>query len=65
LQSPLGIIVGVRRSSLFTIALHEPERSSNPYSLRQSRSAAQLHVGNLPASKGVTETIRRFMALAL
>ena len=65
MQSPLGIIVGVRRSSLFTIALHEPVGSSSAYNLRRSRSAVQLHVGNRPTSKGVTETIRRFMALAL
>jgi hypothetical protein len=38
----------------FTIALHEPVRFSNACSLRRSRLAAQLNVGNLRASKGVT-----------
>ena len=37
------------------VALHEPVRSSNSTSLRQSRSQAQLDVGNRPASKVVTE----------
>jgi hypothetical protein len=49
----------------FTVALHEPVRLSDACSLRRSRSAVQLHLGNRPASKGVTETIRRSMALAL
>jgi hypothetical protein len=39
----------------FTIALHEPVRFSNACSLRRSRSAAQLNVGNRRASRGVTE----------
>jgi hypothetical protein len=47
----------------FTVALHQPVRFSNACNLRRSRSAAQLHIGNRPASKGVTETIRRSMAL--
>ena len=47
----------------FTVALHQPVRFSNACNLRRSRSATQLHVGNRPASKGVTETIRRSMAL--
>ena len=37
---------------------------SNSCSLRRSRSAAQLNVGNPGPSKGVHRTIRRFMALA-
>ena len=48
---------------IFTVALHWPVRFSNACNLRRSRSTAQLHVGNRPASKGVTETIRRSMAL--
>ena len=39
----------------FTIALHEPVCFSNACSLRRSRSAAQLNVGNRRASRGVTE----------
>ena len=46
---------------LITVALHEPVRFSNACSLRRSRSTAQLHVGNRPASKEVTGPIRRFM----
>ena len=49
----------------FTIALHEPVRFSNACSLRRSRSAAQLNVGNRRASRGGHGTIRRFKALAL
>jgi hypothetical protein len=65
LQSPL------RLSQLFVdhpfspSHFHEPVRFSNACSLGRSRSAAQLNVGNRPASKGVNGTIRRFMALAL
>jgi hypothetical protein len=47
------------------VELHEPVRFSNACTLRRSRSAAQLNAGNRPASKGVTETMRRFTALAL
>jgi hypothetical protein len=39
----------------FTVALHEPVRSCNAFSLRRLRSTAQLNVGNRRASKGVTE----------
>jgi hypothetical protein len=39
----------------FTVALHEPVRFSNAYSLRRSRSATQLNVGNRRASIVVTE----------
>ncbi|MET4072154.1 hypothetical protein ABID58_006983 [Bradyrhizobium sp. S3.2.6] len=39
----------------FTVALDEPVRVSNACSLRRSRSAAQLNVGNRPASRWVTE----------
>ena len=55
MQSPFGIIVAVRRSSFFSVALHEPVCFSNACSLRRSRSAAQLNVGKRRASKGVTE----------
>src|SRR5262249_40484266 len=39
----------------FTVALDEPLRFSNACSLGRLRSAAQLNVGNRPASKGLTE----------
>jgi hypothetical protein len=61
----LGIIVAVRRSSFFSVALHQPVRCSDACSLRRPRSATQLNVGKRRASKGVTKTIRRFMASAL
>lgn len=51
------------RSSFFTVALDEPVRLSNACSLRRLRSAAQLNVGNRPASSGGDGTIRRFRAL--
>ncbi len=51
-------IVAVRRSSFFTVALHEPGRFSNVCSLGRSRSAAQLNV----RAHG---TIRRYTARAL
>jgi hypothetical protein len=40
-------------------------RFSHVCSLRQSRSAAQLNVGNRGVSKGAHGTIRRFMALVV
>src|ERR1700736_3749090 len=39
----------------FTVALHQPVRFCNAFSLRQLRSAAQLNLGKRRASKGVTE----------
>ena len=52
LFSPLGFIVAVRRSSLFTIAPDELVRFSDACSLRRSRSAAQLSAVRRRASKG-------------
>jgi hypothetical protein len=55
LLSPFGFTAAVCRSSFFTVTLDAPVRVFNACSLRRSRSAAQLNVGNRPASKGVTE----------
>ena len=62
MSSPLGFNAAVPRSSFC------PGRASlacalfHCNSLRRSRSAAQLNVGNRPVSKEVTETIRRYGA---
>jgi hypothetical protein len=65
LLSPFGIIVAVRRSSLFSVALHQRVRLSDACTLRRSRSSAQLNVGKRRASKGFTERYEGFMAFAL
>ena len=39
----------------FTVALGEPVGSSNAYSLKRSRRAAQLHLGKRRSSKEVTK----------
>jgi hypothetical protein len=52
--APLDIVVAVR-SSFFHRRASSAVHFSNACSLRRSRAAAQLHVGNRRASKGVTE----------
>jgi hypothetical protein len=49
----------------FTVALDELVRLSNTSSLRRSRSAAQLNVGNRLTSKGFTERYEGLWALAV
>jgi hypothetical protein len=65
LQSPSGIIVAVRRSSFFIVALHRPVRLFDAYNLGRLRSAAQLNVGKRRASKRRHEAIRRYMRVLL